>query len=51
MSKAGAGRYLVTVHHPAKAATGGYVWLKAHAWDTAGGSVDQTVQRAYALAG
>lgn len=49
VSKAGTGMYLVTVHHPPAAATGGYVWLRTHAWDTAGNWVDQTVQRAYAL--
>jgi hypothetical protein len=46
VTKAGTGKYLVTVTHPA---TDGYVWLKTRAWDTAGNWVEQTMQRAYAL--
>lgn len=46
VTKAGTGRYLVTVANPA---TGRYVWLTTRAWDTRGNWVEQTVQRAYAL--
>jgi hypothetical protein len=49
--QAATGEYLVTVNHPPAASTSGYVSLRIHAWDTAGNAVDQTVQRAYALAG
>ncbi|NUO97326.1 MAG: S8 family serine peptidase, partial [Nonomuraea sp.] len=43
------GRFQVTVVHPALADTNGFVSLRVTASDTAGGSVTQTVKRAYAL--
>jgi subtilisin family serine protease len=46
VTKASTGKYQVTVTHPAG---GGYVWLKTRAQDTAGNTVEQTVQRAYGL--
>ncbi|HEX4816459.1 MAG TPA: S8 family serine peptidase [Nonomuraea sp.] len=45
VTRAAAGRYLVTVTNPA---AGGYVWLKTRVWDTKGNWVEQTVRRAYA---
>jgi hypothetical protein len=51
ISKAAPGQYRVTVNHPPLANTGGFVWLKARAWDTAGNWVEQSTQRAYGLTG
>ncbi len=45
VTKAGPGRYLVTVTNPAS----GYVWLRSRVWDTAGNWVEQTTQRAYGV--
>jgi subtilisin family serine protease len=49
VSAVGGGRFAVTVEHPAVAATDGYVALRTSATDAAGGRVDQTILRAYAL--
>lgn len=45
----GDGRWTVTVNHPRSAVAGGYIWLRTEARDSAGNTVTQTVQRAYAL--
>ncbi|GAB1510579.1 S8 family serine peptidase [Actinophytocola sp. KF-1] len=45
VTKAGPGRYLVSVTNPAS----GYVWLRTRVWDTAGNWVEQTTHRAYAV--
>ncbi|GAB3411143.1 S8 family serine peptidase [Flindersiella endophytica] len=49
LSALGGGRYRATVEHPALPQTNGYVSLRFTASDTAGGSLTQTVTRAYAL--
>ncbi|MEV0151439.1 MULTISPECIES: S8 family serine peptidase [unclassified Nonomuraea] len=45
----GGGRFEVELSHPPLARTSGYVSLRVTASDTAGGSVTQTIDRAYAL--
>ena len=45
----GQGRYAVAVHHPAVQNNNGFVDLRIQAWDDAGNSVTQTVDRAYGL--
>ncbi|WP_188195870.1 S8 family serine peptidase [Nonomuraea sp. SYSU D8015] len=45
----GGGRFQVELTHPARAETSGYVSLRITASDTGGGSVTQTIDRAYAL--
>ncbi|MFF0372631.1 S8 family peptidase [Micromonospora sp. NPDC005087] len=45
------GEFDVSLRHPALADTDGYVWLRVHAETHDGASVDQTVERAYHLAG
>lgn len=47
--KRAGGRFQVEVAHPPLTGTNGYVSLRVGASDTAGGSVTQTVTRAYAL--
>ncbi|MBT2226836.1 S8 family serine peptidase [Nonomuraea sp. NEAU-A123] len=47
--KLGDGRFRVRVLHPALAATSGFVSLRVNAEDKAGGTVTQTVDRAYRL--
>ncbi len=47
--KKGRGEFGVIVRHPKLEQTNGYVWLRVHAWNGKGDSVDQTVQRAYRL--
>jgi subtilisin family serine protease len=45
----GRSSFQVTVDHPPLAETGGFVWLRADARDTAGNRVEQTIERAYRL--
>lgn len=45
----GDGRWTVTVTPARSAVAGGYIWLRTEARDSAGNTVTQTVQRAYAL--
>ncbi|WP_345569687.1 S8 family serine peptidase [Nonomuraea rosea] len=47
--KRGDGRFRVEIVHPALAQTSGFVSLRVTASDKAGGSVTQTINRAYAL--
>lgn len=47
----GSGRFTTTVTHPALAATDGFVALRVQARDAAGNTVDQSITRAYGLAG
>jgi hypothetical protein len=47
--KLGDGRFKVGVRHPALAATSGFVSLRVSAEDKTGGTVTQTVDRAYSL--
>jgi hypothetical protein len=49
LSAVGSGRYRATVEHPALTETNGYVSLRFTATDAAGGSLTQTVTRAYVL--
>ncbi|GAA2215713.1 S8 family serine peptidase [Nonomuraea monospora] len=47
--KRGDGLFRVEVSHPVLAQTSGYVSLRVTAWDGAGGSTTQTIDRAYGL--
>lgn len=49
VSTLAAGRFQVTVPHPALASTNGFVTLRTTTNDSVGGSVTQLVRRAYAL--
>ncbi|MGW0805036.1 S8 family peptidase [Nonomuraea sp. NPDC002799] len=49
VKKRGDGRFRVELTHPALAQTSGFVSLRVTTSDTAGGSVTQTIDRAYAL--
>jgi hypothetical protein len=47
--KAGDGAFRVLLNHPRLDRTTGAVTLRVHAWDRAGNTVTQTVDRAYGL--
>ncbi|NUS09384.1 MAG: S8 family serine peptidase [Nonomuraea sp.] len=49
VSDKGGGLFQVQLTHPALAATNGFVSLRVTAYDSGGGSVTQTITRAYAL--
>ncbi|MFC4006310.1 S8 family serine peptidase [Nonomuraea purpurea] len=49
VKKRGDGRFRVELSHPALGQTSGFVSLRVTASDSAGGSVTQTIDRAYAL--
>ncbi|WP_157549521.1 S8 family peptidase [Nonomuraea candida] len=49
VTKRGDGRHRVELTHPALAGTSGFVSLRVTASDRAGGSVTQTIERAYGL--
>lgn len=47
--RAGHDRFAVQVEHPRLDRTDGFVWLRTEAWDSHGNTVEQLIERAYAL--